>query len=70
MAFDIKSGFKTPSFVLGIIFAILGFKTLSKPIYYFRGSYVDFTGYNIPVGYSLIILALIFILFSYYKTKR
>jgi len=69
MAFDIKSGIKAPSFVLGIIFAILGFKTLSKPIYYFRGAYVVFTGYNIAVGYSLIILALIFILFSFFKTK-
>ena len=70
MAIDIKTSLKTTSLICGILFAILGFKALSEPRFYFRGAYADFTGYNKEVGYSLIVLAIIFVLFSFYISKN
>jgi len=70
VAIDIKSSLKTPSLICGILFAILGFKTLSEPRFYFRGAYADFTGYNKEIGYSLIILAIVFVLFSFFTSKK
>ena len=70
MAIGIKSSLKTPSLICGILFAILGFKALSEPRFYFRGAYADFTGYNKEIGYSLIVLAIIFVLFSFYISKN
>jgi hypothetical protein len=55
--------------VLGLIFICLGIKTLIFPRYYFRGDYVDFTGYNIEVGLLLILIGIPFIIYCN-KSKK
>ena len=47
---------------------ILGIKTLISPVYWFRGSYVDFTGYNTELGAALVVLGIVFC--EYYRRKR
>jgi len=42
----------------GLAWIIVGIQTLFEPIYYFRGAYVDFTGYNKLVGSGLIIVGI------------
>lgn len=69
MKINIKASLNSPVFVLGIIFTILGIKTIKKPIYYFRGANVDFTGFNIPIGSFLVILGIVFICLSFYNSK-
>ena len=55
-------------FLVGVIFIILGIKTLASPVYWFRGSYVDFTGYSTEVGTVLIALGLVF--WEYCRRRR
>jgi len=45
----------------GIGWIMFGIRTLFEPIYFFRGAYVDFTGYNKLVGSGLIIIGIAFI---------
>lgn len=63
------TGYKSPFFSFGIFFMLVGFYTISEPKYYFRGGYVDFTGYNVPVGWSLMIIGIVFMGFSFHKSK-
>ena len=42
--------------IWGLFWIGIGITTLAKPVYYFRGAYVDFTGYNLQVGTGLIII--------------
>lgn len=45
----------------GILWVLVGINTVYNPVYYFRGAYVDFTGYNVQVGVALIIIGSVFI---------
>lgn len=55
--------------LFGLCWVFTGIKTLFKPIYYFRGAYVDFTGYHIKVGVALIIIGAAFT-GSYFLKKK
>lgn len=52
----------------GLLWILVGIKTLFEPVYYFRGAYVDFTGYNLQAGIGLIVIGLAF-LAAYFKKK-
>jgi len=52
----------------GLLWLLVGIQTIFQPIYYFRGAYVDFTGYNVEVGIGLIVIGLAF-LAVYFKKK-
>jgi len=69
MKFNIKTCINSPVTVLGIVFIIIGVKTIVEPIYYFRGAYVDFTGFNIQIGIVLFVLGIVFICLSFYKRE-
>jgi hypothetical protein len=45
----------------GLAWILVGIRTLFEPTYFFRGAYVDFTGYNKLVGSGLIIVGTAFI---------
>lgn len=61
MKLNIRTALNSPAFVLGVVFIIIGVKTITKPVYYFRGAYVDFTGINIQVGSVLLVLGIVFV---------
>jgi len=65
-----KSFEKLALLFFGIGWIIVGIRTLFEPIYFFRGAYVDFTGYNKLVGSGLIILGIAFIGMYFYNSKR
>jgi len=47
--------------IFGVFWIVVGANTIYEPVYYFRGSYVDFTGHNIEVGVGLMLVGLAFI---------
>ena len=60
---------KATIFVFGIFWIDIGIHTISEPVFYFRGAYVNFTGYNVAVGYALIIIDIGFIAGSFKRTR-
>lgn len=70
MESNMAPGHKSPLFWFGMGFTVIGLKTLYEPRYYFRGAYVDFTGHNIQVGCSLVVVGIVFIFFSFYKKNK
>jgi len=56
--------------LMGIYWILIGVETLNEPVYYFRGAYVDFTGINLYVGVSLIVVGLIFCGTYFYKKNK
>lgn len=66
-----KYDYKNIALILfGICWILIGIKTLFNPVYYFRGAYVDFTGYNKLVGIGLIITGIILICGYFWKGKN
>jgi uncharacterized membrane protein (DUF485 family) len=61
---------KSALILFGIFWVIIGIQTLFKPIYYFRGAYVDFTGCNIQVGIGLILIGFVFIAVYFRKGHK
>jgi hypothetical protein len=55
--------------IWGLFWICIGVTTLFKPVYYFRGAFIDFTGYNVQVGTGLIILG-IALMAAYFKRTR
>lgn len=56
--------------LFGVCWIFTGIKTLFKPVYYFRGAYVDFTGWNIQVGVALIVVGILFISGYFWKLRK
>jgi uncharacterized membrane protein HdeD (DUF308 family) len=53
----------------GILWVLVGITTIFNPVFYFRGAYVDFAGYNIQVGVALIMIGSAFIGGYFWKKK-
>jgi uncharacterized membrane protein len=70
MAQDNKRSDRLALVFFGILWILVGIKTLFKPIYFFRGAYVDFTGYNGFVGSGLIIFGVVLLLVYFNKMKK
>jgi uncharacterized membrane protein HdeD (DUF308 family) len=63
-----KNKFKNFALILfGFCWILIGVKTLFNPVYYFRGAYVNFTGYNKEVGTGLIVIGIILICGYFWK---
>lgn len=54
----------------GILWIGVGIIAILKPVFYFRGAYVDFTGYNILAGIVLIMIGLTYIGFFFKKVRK
>jgi hypothetical protein len=57
-------------FAAGVLFLVIGVKTIIEPIYWFRGANVDFTGYNLPAGIVLILISAAFISVHFVKYRN
>ncbi len=55
---------------MGIFWIGTGVIAILKPVFYFRGAYVDFTGYNIPAGSVLIMIGMTYIGFFFKKARK
>ena len=53
----------------GILWIGVGIIALLKPVFYFKGSYVDFTGYNKLAGSVLIAIGIAYLV-SYFKKSQ
>jgi len=57
-------------FAAGILFFVIGVKTIIEPIYWFRGANVDFSEYNLPAGIVLILISMAFISVYFVKSRN
>jgi len=54
----------------GILWIIVGILAIFKPTFYFKGAYVDFTGYNVQIGAVFIIIGIAYIGVFFRRPKK